>query len=59
VRRPREIRRLLEAERWRVVELAWSTGPFPGFRWIEKALAPVPGIGRLFRYRILLRAEPA
>jgi len=59
VRRPREIRRLLEAERWRVVELAWSTAPFPGFRWIEKALAPVPGIGRLFRYRILLRAEPA
>lgn len=59
VRRPREIRRLFEDEGWRVVELSWSTAPFPLVRWIEKVLAPLPAIGRLFRYRILLRAEPA
>jgi 2-polyprenyl-6-hydroxyphenyl methylase / 3-demethylubiquinone-9 3-methyltransferase len=58
VRRPREIRRLLEEEGWRVLELTWSTAPFPVVRWLERALAPIPGIGRLFRYRILLRAEP-
>jgi ubiquinone/menaquinone biosynthesis C-methylase UbiE len=58
VRRPREIRRLLEREGWRVLEMGWSTAPFPLVRWIEKALAPIPGIGSLFRYRILLRAEP-
>jgi 2-polyprenyl-6-hydroxyphenyl methylase / 3-demethylubiquinone-9 3-methyltransferase len=58
VRRPREIRRLLEAEGWRVLELSYSTAPFPLVRWIERLLAPLPGIGRLFRYRILIRAEP-
>ena len=58
VRRPREIRRLLEEEGWRVLELTYSTAPFPGVRWIEKLLAPIPGIGSLFRYRILLGAEP-
>jgi SAM-dependent methyltransferase len=58
VRRPREIRRLLEAEGWRVLELSYSTAPFPLVRWIERLLAPLPGIGRLFRYRVLLRAEP-
>jgi len=59
VRRPRELRRLLEEEGWRVLELTYSTAPFPGVRWIEKLLAPIPGIGSLFRYRILLRAQPA
>jgi SAM-dependent methyltransferase len=59
VRRPREIRRLIEAEGWRLLEMTYSTSPFPVVRWIERALAPVPWIGRLFRYRILLRAEPA
>jgi len=59
VRRPRELRRLLEEEGWRVLELTYSTAPFPGVRWIEKLLAPIPGIGSLFRYRILLRARPA
>ena len=58
VRRPREIRRLLDAEGWRLLEMSWSTSPFPGVRWLEKLLAPLPWIGRLFRYRILLRAEP-
>lgn len=58
VRRPREIRRLLEESGWRVLALTYSPAPFPAVRWIEKALWRLPGIGRLFRYRILLRAAP-
>jgi SAM-dependent methyltransferase len=58
VRRPSEIRRLLEEEGWRVVELSYSTAPFPAVRFLERLLAPLPGIGRLFRYRILVRATP-
>ena len=56
VRRPAEIQRLLAAEGWRVVDLAYSTAPFPGVRWIERLLWRLPLVGRLFRYRILLRA---
>ena len=59
VRRPREIERLLAEEGWRVLEMTYSTSPFPGVRWIEKLLWRVPGLGRLFRHRILLKAEPA
>ena len=59
VRRPSEIRRLFEEEGWHLLDLTYSTAPFPAVRWVEKLLAPVPGIGRLFRYRILLRAQPA
>ncbi len=59
VRRPREIVRLLEESGWRVLALTYSPAPFPAVRWIEKALWRLPGIGRLFRYRILLRAAPA
>src|SRR5262249_23790235 len=58
VRRPSEIRRILEEEGWRVVELSYSTAPFPGVRWAASLLAPLPGIGRLFRIRILVRALP-
>ena len=58
VRRPREIRRLLEAEGWRILEMTYSPAPFPFVRWIEKLLWRLPGVGRLFRYRILLRAAP-
>jgi ubiquinone/menaquinone biosynthesis C-methylase UbiE len=58
VRRPREIRRLLETEGWRLLEVSYSPAPFPVVHWIEKLLWRVPGLGRLFRYRILLRAAP-
>jgi ubiquinone/menaquinone biosynthesis C-methylase UbiE len=58
VRRPREIRALLEAQGWRVLEMTYSPAPFPAVRWIERLLWRIPGLGRLFRYRILLRAEP-
>ena len=58
VRRPREIRALLEAEGWRLLEMTYSPAPFPVVHGIEKLLWRVPGIGRLFRYRILLRAAP-
>ncbi len=59
VRRPREIRGLLEGEGWRVLEMTYSTAPFPVVRWIERLLWRIPGLGRLFRYRTLLRAAPA
>jgi hypothetical protein len=57
VRRPREIRRLLEEEGWRIRSLRYSAAPFPVVRWIERALVPLPFLGRLFRYRILVEAE--
>jgi SAM-dependent methyltransferase len=58
VRRPREIRRLLEDEGWRIRSLRYSPSPFPGVRWIERALWRLPVLGPLFRYRILLEAVP-
>ena len=58
VRRPRQIRQILEDEGWSVLEMTYSPAPFPVVHWIEKALWRIPGIGRLFRYRILLRASP-
>jgi SAM-dependent methyltransferase len=59
VRRPRELVALFERERFRVTDLDYSVSPFPLVRHVERLLAPIPGIGRLFRYRILIRAEPA
>ena len=38
---------------------SYSVSPFPGVRWLERVLAPLPFIGASFRYRILLRARPA
>ncbi len=35
----------------------YSVSPFPGVRWIEAALAPLPLVGETFRYRILLQAK--
>lgn len=58
VRRPREIRRLIEGAGWRVRSLTYSPAPFPVVRWLERALLPIPVLGRPFRYRILVRAEP-
>ena len=58
VRRPREIRRLLEEEGWRVRSLRYSPAPFPGVRWVERALWRLPVVGPLFRYRILVEAAP-
>ncbi|HVE65276.1 MAG TPA: class I SAM-dependent methyltransferase [Thermoanaerobaculia bacterium] len=58
VRDPREIRKILESEGWRLRSLTYSPAPFPVVRWIERALLPVPLLGRFFRYRILLRAAP-
>jgi SAM-dependent methyltransferase len=59
VRRPEEIRRLLALEGWRVLEMRYATAPFPLVRWVERLLWRLPGLGRLFRYRILLKAVPA
>lgn len=59
VRRPAEIRALLESEGWRIRSLRYSPSPFPGVRWIERALWRLPLVGQLFRYRILVEASPA
>jgi SAM-dependent methyltransferase len=58
VRRPRELRRLLEEEGWRVRSLRYSPAPFPGVRWVERALWRLPVVGPFFRYRILAEAAP-
>ena len=58
VRRPGEILRLLEDEGWTLIDMTYSPAPFPLVHRLEKLLSPIPGIGRLFRYRILLRASP-
>jgi SAM-dependent methyltransferase len=59
VRRPREIRKLLESEGWRIRSLRYSPAPFPGVRWLERVLWRLPLVGPLFRYRVLVDAEPA
>lgn len=59
VRRPAEIRRLLEEEGWKLIAMTYSAAPFPVVHLLEKVLSPLPGVGRLVRYRILLRAAPA
>lgn len=41
---------------FRVDLLAYSVSPFPVVRLVEGVLAPLPLIGRTFRYRILIRA---
>jgi SAM-dependent methyltransferase len=58
VRRPGELQRLLEDEGWTVRSLRFSPSPFPGVRWVERALWRVPWIGPFFRYRILAEAAP-
>ena len=56
VRRAEAYRRFLFDAGFRVDLDAYSVSPFPGVRWIEAALAPLPLVGETFRYRILLRA---
>jgi SAM-dependent methyltransferase len=58
VRRPREIRRLLQEEGFRVGSIRYSPSPFPLVRWIERSLWRLPVLGTLFRYRILVEAVP-
>jgi SAM-dependent methyltransferase len=56
VRRVGAYRRFLAEARFAIDLEAWSVSPFPGVRWVERALAPLPLLGPTFRYRILLRA---
>src|SRR5450830_935975 len=56
VRRAEAYRRFLFDAGFRVDLDAYSVSPFPGVRWIEAALAPLPLVGPTFRYRILLSA---
>ena len=59
VRFASDYRRLLVAAGFDVVLADHSVSPFPGVRWLERTLAPLPLAGPLFRYRILLQAVPA
>jgi cyclopropane fatty-acyl-phospholipid synthase-like methyltransferase len=56
VRRVEEYGRFLREAGFEIELLDYSVSPFPGVRWIERALAPLPVIGPTFRYRIVLRA---
>ena len=56
VRRVAEYRRFLREAGFEIDLEAWSVSPFPGVRWVERALAPLPLVGPTFRYRILIRA---
>jgi ubiquinone/menaquinone biosynthesis C-methylase UbiE len=56
VRRVEAYRLFLADAGFRIDLDAYSVSPFPGVRWIEAALAPLPMIGPTFRYRILLSA---
>ena len=49
-------RRLLTEAGFRLELDTYSVSPFPGVRWLERALSPVPFLGDSFRYRILMRA---
>ncbi len=56
VRRVNAFREALTETGFRIDLLDWSVSPFPGVRWVEKVLAPLPLVGETFRYRILIRA---
>ncbi|MEO6323218.1 MAG: hypothetical protein ABIT01_08915, partial [Thermoanaerobaculia bacterium] len=56
VRFAREYRRFLAQAGFTLALDTYSVSPFPGVRWIERALAAVPLLGETFRYRILMRA---
>jgi 2-polyprenyl-6-hydroxyphenyl methylase / 3-demethylubiquinone-9 3-methyltransferase len=56
VRHADAYRRFLAEAGFRIDLDAWSVSPFPGVRLLERALAPLPVLGKTFRYRILLRA---
>ncbi|HEX7578822.1 MAG TPA: hypothetical protein VF580_02395, partial [Thermoanaerobaculia bacterium] len=58
VRRTGEYLAFLREAGFRVGLSAWSVSPFPGVRWLERLLAPLPFVGPTFRYRILLQGSP-
>lgn len=47
---------LLAAAGFEISLRSFSVSPFPGVRWVERALSPLPLVGPTFRYRILLQA---
>ncbi len=56
VRRVEAYRALLLETGFRISLDTWSVSPFPGVRFLERVLAPLPLVGPTFRYRILLQA---
>lgn len=59
VRTPREIESLLGRAGFRIERIFFPAAPYPFYRPVDRLLAPLPGIGRLFRFRICLEAKPA
>jgi len=57
VRRAKEYERLLASAGLAIELSTWSVSPFPLVRLAERALAPLPLVGRTFRYRVLIRAR--
>ena len=51
--------RLLREAGFDVDLVDYAVSPFPGVRWVERLLAPLPLVGPFFRYRILVRAHPS
>ena len=56
VRTAAAYRGFLEEEGFSLALDTWSVSPFPAVRIAEQLLAPLPLIGRTFRYRILMSA---
>ncbi|HKC24627.1 MAG TPA: class I SAM-dependent methyltransferase [Thermoanaerobaculia bacterium] len=57
VRRAKEYERLLASAGLAIELSTWSVSPFPLVRLAERALAPLPLVGQMFRYRVLIRAR--
>lgn len=51
--------RLLRAGGFEIDLVDYSVSAFLGIRWVERLMAPLPLVGPLFRYRILLRGRPS
>lgn len=56
VRRGAAYRSLLEAEPWAKVKLEYLPSSYPVFGWLDRCMARLPGVGSLFRFRILITA---
>lgn len=55
VRTPRRLDALLlDAHPWRRLERFYLPSTYPGFGWLDRALARVPGLGAWFRFRYCL-----
>lgn len=56
VRRGAAYQSMLEAQPWAAVELEYLPSSYPVFGWIDRGMMRLPGVGSLFRFRILITA---